>query len=148
MTTSFGDDEGLWRELAPQTLATLVRLYGADRFELCEDAVQDALLDAHRQWGARPPIDPRAWLVTTARRRYVDRVRSDQRRRDREARVALLEEPLVHGVRESDDALLLLQLCCHPALPKSGQVALTLRAVAGLTSAQIANAYQLPEATI
>ena len=148
MTTSFGDDEGLWRELAPQTLATLVRLYGADRFELCEDAVQDALLDAHRQWGARPPIDPRAWLVTTARRRYVDRVRSDQRRRDREVRVALLEEPLVHGVRESDDALLLLQLCCHPALPKSGQVALTLRAVAGLTTAQIANTYQLPEATI
>jgi predicted RNA polymerase sigma factor len=62
--------------------------------------------------------------------------------------VALLEEPLVHGVRESDDALLLLQLCCHPALPKSGQVALTLRAVAGLTTAQIANTYQLPEATI
>ncbi len=148
MTVSIRDDEGLWRELAPQTLATLVRSYGADRFDLCEDAVQEALVDAHRQWAARPPDDPRAWLVTTARRRYVDRVRSEQRRRDREERVALLEEPLVHDARQSDDALLLLQLCCHPDLPRSGQVALTLRAVAGLTTAQIANAYQLPEATI
>jgi RNA polymerase sigma factor (sigma-70 family) len=148
VTTSISDDEGLWRELAPQTLATLVRSYGADRFDLCEDAVQDALLDAHRQWAARPPDDPRAWLVTTARRRYVDRVRSEQRRRDREERVALLEEPLVPSAGQSDDALLLLELCCHPGLPRSGQVALTLRAVAGLTTAQIANAYQLPEATI
>jgi RNA polymerase sigma factor (sigma-70 family) len=142
------DGEGLWRRLGPQTLATLVRSYGADRFDLCEDAVQDALLDAHRQWAARPPDDPQAWLVTTARRRYVDRVRSEQRRRDREERVALLEEPLAHTALHSDDALLLLQLCCHPQLPRSGQVALTLRAVAGLTTAQIANAYQLPDATI
>jgi RNA polymerase sigma factor (sigma-70 family) len=148
VTAAMRDGEGLWRRLGPQTLATLVRSYGADRFDLCEDAVQDALLDAHRQWAARPPDDPQAWLVTTARRRYVDRVRSEQRRRDREERVALLEEPLAHTALHSDDALLLLQLCCHPQLPRSGQVALTLRAVAGLTTAQIANAYQLPDATI
>jgi RNA polymerase sigma factor (sigma-70 family) len=141
-------NEGLWRELVPQTLARLVRTYGSSRFDLCEDALQDALLDAHRQWATRPPDDPRAWLVTAARRRYVDRVRSDLRRRDREDRVAMLEAPLGHDTRPGDDALLLLQLSCHPALPRSGQVALTLRAVAGLTTAQIANAYQLPETAI
>ena len=141
-------DEGLWRELAPQTLARLVRTYGRDQFDLCEDAVQEALLDAHRQWSTDPPDDPRAWLVATARRRYVDRVRSDVRRRDREEREARLSAPLGAGTSRSDDALLLLQLCCHPDLPRSQQVALTLRAVAGLTTAQIANAYQLPETTI
>src|SRR3954468_24266957 len=147
-------DEGLWRELAPQTLARLVRTYGGGQFDLCEDAVQDALLDAQRQWADGVPDDPQAWLVTTARRRYVDRVRSDARRREREDRVAMLEAPLGHGrargdeSAQSDDALLLLLLCCHPELPRSGQVALTLRAVAGLTTAQIATVYQVPEATI
>ncbi len=141
--------EGLWRQLAPQTLARLVRTYGRERFDLCEDAVQEALLDAHRQWATDPPDDPRAWLVATARRRYVDRVRSDVRRRDREEREARLAAPLGDGTAgQGDDALLLLQLCCSPALPRSQQVALTLRAVAGLTTAQIANAYQLPETTI
>ena len=148
MSTQATVHEGLWRELAPQTLARLVRTYGSSRFDLCEDAVQDALLDAHRQWAGRPRDDPKAWLVTTARRRYVDRVRSDARRRAREDRVAMLEAPLGHEPAPGDDALLLLQLCCHPALPRSGQVALTLRAVAGLTTTQIANAYQLPEAAI
>ncbi|CAM3167610.1 sigma-70 family RNA polymerase sigma factor [Nocardioides dubius] len=143
------DDQGLWRELAPQTLARLVRRYGADQFDLCEDAVQDALVEAHRAWADDPPHDPLGWLVTTARRRYVDRVRSDLRRREREERVAWLEEPLTDAVtRHSDDALLLLRLCCHPALPRAGQVALTLRAVAGLSTAQIATVYQLPEPTI
>ena len=141
-------DEGLWRELAPQTLARLVRTYGSGQFDLCEDAVQEALLDAQRQWATGPPDDPRAWLVTAARRRYVDRVRSDRRRRERENRVAMLEAPLDCRPAQSDDALLLLLLCCHPELPRSGQVALTLRAVAGLTTAQIANAYQLPEPAI
>src|SRR3954447_13585848 len=141
-------DEGLWRELAPQTLARLVRSYGGGQFDLCEDAVQDALLDAQRQWATRRPDDPQAWLVTTARRRYVDRVRSDVRRREREDRVVMLEAPLGHDPAQSDDTLLLLLLCCHPELPRSGQVALTLRAVAGLTTAQIANAYQLPESAI
>ncbi|KQY64618.1 RNA polymerase sigma factor [Nocardioides sp. Root140] len=148
MTTPVTPDEGLWRELAPQALARLLRTYGRDQFELCEDAVQDALLDAHRQWATRPPDDPQAWLCETARRRYVDRVRSDARRRARETRVALLEEPLDGEAEPGDDALLLLQLCCQPDLPRSAQVALTLRAVAGLSTAQIANAYTLPEATI
>ncbi|WP_029429542.1 RNA polymerase sigma factor [Blastococcus sp. URHD0036] len=146
MTSALG--EGLWRELAPQTLARLVRTYGRDQFDLCEDAVQEALLDAHRQWATDPPADPQAWLVATARRRYVDLVRSDVRRRDREERTARLSAPLDGAAAQSDDALLLLQLCCSPELPRSQQVALTLRAVAGLTTAQIAHAYQLPEATI
>ncbi|MDN5855520.1 MAG: sigma-70 family RNA polymerase sigma factor, partial [Actinomycetia bacterium] len=146
-------DEGMWRELAPRTLARLLRTYGNDQFDLCEDAVQDALLDAHRQWASEPPCDPQAWLTATARRRYVDRVRSDVRRRDRESHVVMLQAPLDHESTgdqsaSSENALLLLQLCCHPELPRSGQVALTLRAVAGLTTVQIANAYQVPESTI
>jgi RNA polymerase sigma factor (sigma-70 family) len=141
-------DEGLWRELAPRTLARLVRAHGRDQFDLCEDAVQEAMLDAYRQWATDPPADPQAWLVATARRRYVDLVRSDVRRRDREARTARLSAPLDGAAAQGDDALLLLQLCCSPELPRSQQVALTLRAVAGLTTAQIANAYQLPETTI
>jgi len=140
--------EDLWRELVPQVLARLVRTYGRDRFDLCEDAVQEALIDAHLQWRERVPDDPRAWMVTVARRRYVDLARSDSRRREREARVAMLEAPLEQTPVESDDALLLLQLCCEPALPRSSQVALTLRAVAGLTTKQIANVYQVPERTI
>lgn len=152
------ETEGVWRELAPRTLARLLRSYGNDQFELCEDAVQDALVDAHRQWRGQLPDDPQAWLATVARRRYVDRVRADARRREREARAAMLQAPLVHDTTDiepidgitldEDDALFVLQLCCHPGLPRSGQVALTLRAVAGLTTRQIANAYQLPEATI
>ncbi|MFS3129864.1 sigma-70 family RNA polymerase sigma factor [Nocardioides sp. Bht2] len=140
----------LWRELVPQTLARLVRRYGADQFDHCEDAVQEAVLEAHRSWATRPPDDPQAWLATTARRRYIDLIRTDRRRREREQRVALLDEPLTAGSvsSESDDALLLLRLCCHPALPRTGQVALTLRAVAGLRTEQIANVYQLPEPTI
>ena len=142
-------DEGLWRDLVPQALARLLRTYGRDQIDLCEDAVQEALLAAHQQWAGGPPADPLAWLVTTARRRYVDLVRSDHRRREREAREALLALPL-NGAESSaaDDSLLLLQLCCHPALPRSAQVALTLRAVAGLSTAQIANVYQLPEPTV
>lgn len=154
MSDSATVDEGLWRELAPQTLARLLRTYGRDQFDLCEDAVQDALLDAHRQWATDPPRDPQAWLTSTARRRYIDRVRRDVRRRDRESHLAMLQAPLEDESAtdgrpvDADDALRLLQLCCHPELPRSGQVALTLRAVAGLTTAQIANAYQVPEPTI
>ncbi|MEV0893876.1 sigma-70 family RNA polymerase sigma factor [Promicromonospora sp. NPDC050262] len=147
--------EDLLRELAPQVLARLVRTHGAGQFDVCEDAVQDALLAAYRQWPADPPSDPLAWLVTTARRRYVDRVRVDSRRREREAREALLAHPLSTppdgadpDASPADDSLLLLQLCCHPALARPAQVALTLRAVAGLTTAQIANVLQLPETTV
>ncbi|WNV84681.1 DUF6596 domain-containing protein [Umezawaea sp. Da 62-37] len=139
--------EGLWRELARQVLARLLRAYGSARFDRCEDAVQEALLDAHRQWPARFPDDPLGWLTVTARRRYADHARSDARRRQRETRTASLH-PVEPEVVQSDDSLLVLQLCCHPDLPRSGQVALTLRAVAGLTTAQIATVYQVPEATI
>ncbi|MDV3222061.1 RNA polymerase sigma factor [Intrasporangium sp.] len=141
--------EDVWRELAPRVLARLLRTYGTAQFERCEDAVQDALLEAHRVWATAPPDDPFAWSVTVARRRYVDRVRADARRRQREAREALLSEPLADAEGGGvDDSLLLLQLCCHPDLPRSGQVALTLRAVSGLSTAQIANAYLVPEATM
>lgn len=143
-----GGEEGLWRELAPQTLARLVRTYGSAQFDWCEDALQDAMLDAHRQWSRTFPDDPLAWLVSTARRRYIDRVRSDRSRRDREERQARLERPLAGPDAAEDDSLLLLRLCCHPDVPRSGQVALTLRAVAGLSTAQIANLHQLPEPTV
>ncbi|MCK9903207.1 RNA polymerase subunit sigma-70 [Parafrankia colletiae] len=144
----FGEGEGRWRELARQALARLLRSYGTAQFDLCEDAVQEALLQAYQQWPARFPDDPLGWLIATARRRYVDRARSDARRRDRETRATLLAPPVAPETAQRDDSLLVLQLCCHPDLPRSGQVALTLRAVAGLTTAQIANVYQIPERTI
>ncbi|KHL16038.1 RNA polymerase sigma factor (sigma-70 family) [Mumia flava] len=142
------DAEGPWRELAPRALAGLVRRYGGDQFEACEDAVQDALVEAHRRWASQPPDDPAGWLSTVARRRYVDRVRSDRRRRDRESREAMLRVPVAAPGGASDDSLLLLQLCCHPALTRTAQVTLTLRAVAGLTTQQIANVYQVPVASV
>lgn len=137
--------EDLWRELTRQVLARLLRAYGSARFDRCEDAVQEALLQAHQQWPGRFPDDPLGWLTVTARRRYADQARSDARRRDRETRTASEFPP---EAVQTDDSLLVLQLCCHPDLPRSGQVALTLRAVAGLTTAQIATVYQVPEATI
>ncbi|WP_261554712.1 RNA polymerase sigma factor, partial [Frankia tisae] len=140
--------EGRWRELARQALARLLRSYGTAQFDLCEDAVQEALLQAYQQWPAQFPDDPLGWLIATARRRYADRARSDARRRDRETRAALLQPPVAPETVQRDDSLLVLQLCCHPDLPRSGQVALTLRAVAGLTTTQIANVYQIPERTI
>ena len=142
--------EDLLRTYAPQVLGTLLRRYGTGQFDLCENAVQEALLAAHEQWPAEgTPDDPRAWLVAAARRRLIDQFRSDARRREREQNQALLAHPLA---RESspghDDSLEVLKLCCHPALSTSAQVALTLRAVAGLSTAQIARAYLLPEATV
>lgn len=148
MSPAESDGEGRWRELARQALARLLRSYGSAGFDLCEDAVQEALLQAYRQWPSRLPDDPLGWLTATARRRYVDLTRTDVRRRNRETRAALLQSPLRPEVAERDDSLLVLQLCCHPELPRSGQVALTLRAVAGLTTAQIANVYQVPERTV
>lgn len=149
MTAPAAQHQDLWRDLAPRVLVGLLRQYGADQFDRCEDAVQEAMLAAYRQWPSTPPDDPRAWLVTTARRRYIDAVRSDHRRREREQRYAALGERLVHGLAPAqDDTLRLIELCCHPALPRSGQVALTLRAVGGLDTSQIAYAYGLPESTI
>jgi RNA polymerase sigma factor (sigma-70 family) len=141
------DVEDLLRRLAPQVLGALVRRYG--RFDECEDAVQEALLAAAVQWGDEGvPESPRGWLVTVASRRLTDQLRSEQARRRREETAAAqvpAGEPLVP---DEDDTLTLLFLCCHPALSAASQIALTLRAVGGLTTAQIASAFLVPEATM
>ncbi|SCX56412.1 RNA polymerase, sigma subunit, ECF family [Klenkia marina] len=129
------------RAAVPQVLAALVRR-GAD-FAAAEDAVQDALVEGLRTWTADPPRDVRAWLVTVAWRRYLDAVRSDVARRRREE---VPEEPV--EVPGRDDSLQLYFLCAHPSLTPSSAVALTLRAVGGLTTRQIAEAYLVPEATM
>ncbi|WP_369183408.1 RNA polymerase sigma factor [Streptomyces sp. Y1] len=140
------DFEGLLRELAPQVLGTLVRRYG--QFEGCEDAVQEAVLAATVQWPEEGvPGSPRGWLVTVASRRYVDQLRSDHARRAREAATAAEPAP-PEDVPDTDDTLLLLFLCCHPTLTAASRTALTLRAVGGLTTAEIARAFLVPEATM
>jgi RNA polymerase sigma factor (sigma-70 family) len=137
--------EDLLRELAPQVLGMLVRRYGG--FEDCEDAVQEAVLAATVQWPAGGvPDNPRGWLATVASRRLIDQVRSDHARRERESAVTTAE--VVPDVPDTDDTLVLLFLCCHPALTASSQTALTLRAVGGLTTAEIARAFLVPEATM
>jgi RNA polymerase sigma factor (sigma-70 family) len=137
--------EELLRELAPRVLGTLVRRHG--RFEACEDAVQEAMLDAAVQWPRDGvPDNPRGWLVTVASRRLVDELRSEQARRRREEGVA--REPPAPEVADEDDTLALLFMCCHPSLTPASQVALTLRAVGGLTTAEIAAAFLVPEATM
>jgi RNA polymerase sigma factor (sigma-70 family) len=147
--------EDLLRELAPQVLGALVRRYG--QFEAGEDAVQEAMLQAAVQWPAEGiPDNPRGWLVTVASRRLVDQVRSDRSRRYREDAVAaatpqseLLARPAdADPATDRDDSLALLFMCCHPALSEASQIALTLRAVGGLTTAQIAAAFLVPEATM
>jgi RNA polymerase sigma factor (sigma-70 family) len=139
--------EDLLRELAPQVLSVLLRKYG--RFDASEDAVQEALLAAAMQWPhAGVPENPRAWLVTVASRRLVDGWRSEDARRRREERVAVLDVRDPRQVGERDDTLTLLFLCCHPSLSVPSQLALTLRAVGGLTTAEIANAFLVPEPTM
>ena len=144
-TTSLED---LLRELAPQVLGVLVRQYG--QFDAAEDAVQEALLAAAVQWPQRGmPGEPRAWLLTVARRSLVDEWRSDSARRRRED--ATMRDPTTSGAdapADVDDTLTLLFLCCHPALPAAAQLALTLRAVGGLSTAEIASAFLVPEATM
>ncbi|MEU3827034.1 DUF6596 domain-containing protein [Streptomyces sp. NPDC029080] len=137
-------DEGLLRRLTPHVLAVLVRR-GAD-FAAAEDAVQDALVEAIRVWPADPPRDAKGWLVTVAWRRFLDATRSDAARRRREDRVD--EQPAPGPAPATDDTLQLYFLCAHPALTPSSAVALTLRAVGGLTTRQIARAYLVPEATM
>jgi RNA polymerase sigma factor (sigma-70 family) len=151
-TTRSAAPEELLRTFAPQVLGALLRRYGTGQFDLCENAVQDALLAAHEQWpGQGVPDDPRAWLLAAARHRLIDQIRSDTSRRRREETHARLTHPLAQGAPPAgggDDSRRLLELCCHPGLTTSAQIALTLRAVAGLTTAQIARAYLLPEATV
>ncbi len=135
----------LLRELAPQVLGVLVRRHG--RFDACEDAVQEALLAAALAWPtAGVPANPAGWLVTAAHRRFVDGLRNESARRRREAADALLVAP--GPAPDRDDTLALLVLCCHPCLTPPAQVALTLRAVGGLTTAEIARGLLVPEATV
>jgi RNA polymerase sigma factor (sigma-70 family) len=139
--------EDLLRELAPQVLGTLVRRHG--QFDACEDAVQEALLAAALQWAQGGiPDNPRSWLLTVASRRLVDEWRSESARRRREESTAALELPVREQAVSRDDTLTLLFLCCHPSLSVPSQLALTLRAVGGLTTAEIARAFMVPEATM
>ncbi len=141
---TFPVDEALLRNLTPQVLGILVRR-GAD-FAAAEDAVQDALLDAIRVWPTDPPRDPKGWLVSVAWRRFLDATRTDTARRRREDVVEI--EPAPGPASTVDDTLALYFLCAHPSLTPSSAVALTLRAVGGLTTRQIAQAYLVPEATM
>ncbi|MFB7241874.1 RNA polymerase subunit sigma-24 [Streptomyces populi] len=137
--------EDLLRSLAPQVLGLLARRQGD--FDACEDAVQEALIAAARHWPVHGiPENPRGWLLLTATRRHTDQVRSEAARRQREERVA--REPAPAEGPAGDDTLALLFMCCHPALTPASAIALTLRAVGGLTTAEIAAAYLVPEATM
>jgi predicted RNA polymerase sigma factor len=154
-TAADQDPGDLLRELAPQVLGALLRRFG--HFDLCEDATQEALLAAALQWPRDgTPDNPRGWLITVAARRLMDAARSEQSRRRREDQVALatpqseLLSPAADADpgRDRDDSLTLLFGCCHPALSAPSQIALTLRAVGGLSTAQIAAAFLVPEATM
>jgi RNA polymerase sigma factor (sigma-70 family) len=152
VTSSAAEIEALLRALAPDVLATLVRRHGD--FDTCEDAVQEALLAAATQWGDDGiPSNPRGWLVTVASRRQIELWRNESARRRREETAALLDLPAADASRlnvgePTDDTLTLFVLCCHPALTSVSQVALTLRAVGGLTTAEIARALLVPESTL
>ncbi len=150
------DIEDLLRELAPRVLGALLRRYGYGQFHLCEDATQEALLAAAVQWPADgKPDNPLGWLVTVATRKLLDQVRSEQSRRQREEKIAvatpqseLLARPPDADEHARDDSLILLLGCCHPAISTPSQIALTLRAIGGLSTAQIAAAFGVPEATM
>jgi RNA polymerase sigma factor (sigma-70 family) len=137
-------DEGALRALVPQVLAGLVRR-GED-FDAAEDALQEALLEALRVWPEHPPQEPAAWLATVATRRLIDARRSEAARQHRED--VVYDEPSPASSEEGDDTLFLLFCCCHPELSPASQVALTLRAVGGLTTAEIADGFYVPEATM
>jgi predicted RNA polymerase sigma factor len=139
--------EDLLRELAPQVLAALVRHYGG--FDTCEDAVQEALLAAAVQWPTEGvPGNPKGWLITVASRRRTELWRSEAARQRREETVAAQAPPVPEPVAGVDDTLTLLLLCCHPSLTQVSQIALTLRAVGGLSTAEIARAFLVPEPTV
>lgn len=150
-----GDNvEDLLRRLAPQVLGAVVRRYG--HFDTAEDAAQEALLAAAVQWPeAGIPDNPRGWLITVASRRLTDLLRAEQARQRREDTVARWTPPgrwpapaAERLASDSDDTLILLFMCCHPSLSPASQIALTLRAVGGLTTAEIARAFLVPEATM
>ena len=146
MSTATGVED-LLRELAPGVLGALVRRYGG--FDTCEDAVQEALLAAAVQWPTEGvPGNPKGWLVTVASRRRTELWRNDSARRRREETAAALAPPGPEPAPAVDDTLTLLLLCCHPSLTPVSQVALTLRAVGGLSTAEIARAFLVPEATV
>ena len=137
--------EPLLRELAAQVLGAVVRRFRD--FASAEDAVQEALLAAAVQWPEQGvPENPRAWLIHVASRRMTDAIRSDSARRRRETEAA--SEQSYSAGSENDDSLALLFMCCHPSLTPSSAIALTLRAVGGLTTAEIAKAFLVPEATM
>ena len=145
----------LMRELAPQVLGVMVRRYRD--FAACEDAVQESLIAAAAQWPREGiPDNPRAWLIRVAVRRITDHVRAETARRHRETLTVSLVPPDEQialaadsdGVTERDDTLDLLFMCCHPSLSPASAIALTLRAVGGLTTAEIATAFLVPEATM
>lgn len=139
--------EALLRELTPQVLGALVRHYGG--FDTCEDAVQEALLAAALQWPSEGvPSNPKGWLITVASRRRTELWRNESARRRREENAAILVPPGPEPISDVDDTLTLMLLCCHPSLTPVSQVALTLRAVGGLTTAEIARAFLVPEATV
>jgi RNA polymerase sigma factor (sigma-70 family) len=145
--------EHLLRGLTPQVLGTVVRRFRD--FAAAEDAVQEALLAAATQWPDHGlPDNPRAWLTQVAFRRMTDQIRSESARRRREGEMALEASrapevtPTIDAAAEEDDTLVLLFMCCHPALTLSSAIALTLRAVGGLTTAEIAKAFLVPEATM
>jgi RNA polymerase sigma factor (sigma-70 family) len=146
------DVENLLRQLAPQVLGAVVRRYG--NFDTAEDAVQEALLAAATQWPSDGiPDNSKGWLITVAARRLTDLLRSEQARRRREDTVARWELPKqqadpIDSSADSDDTLILLFMCCHPALSAAAQIALTLRAVGGLTTAEVARAFLVSEATM
>jgi RNA polymerase sigma factor (sigma-70 family) len=144
--------EQLLRELTPQVLGTVVRRFRD--FAACEDAMQEALLAAALQWPREGlPDSPRAWLTQVAFRKMADHIRSESSRRNREQESALesartAESTAIETGPQEDDTLVLLFMCCHPALTPASAIALTLRAVGGLTTAEIAHAFLVPEATM
>jgi RNA polymerase sigma factor (sigma-70 family) len=144
--------EQLLRDLTPQVLGTVVRRFRD--FAAAEDAVQEASLAAAMQWPrAGSPANPRAWLTRVAFRRMADHIRSESARRRRESEVAQAAalppaSTVIEAAPPEDDTLVLLFMCCHPALTPASAIALTLRAVGGLTTAEIAHAFLVPEATM
>ncbi|MPZ53581.1 MAG: RNA polymerase sigma factor [Acidimicrobiia bacterium] len=147
--------EDLLRDLAPQVLGALIRRYG--NFDLAEEALQEGMITATQQWAKKGiPENPRGWLIRVSSRRLIDSLRSESARKRREDKTAAMERqgpemfttPLETGPPREDDTLALFFMCCHPSLTSASQVAVTLRAVGGLTTAEIARAHLVPEATM